>query len=511
MRKLIYGILFVACAWVIVACGPTATPEVIRDMSRYETLTAIALPTKTRTGPTYTPSMTSTAYIPPTENTTLPLDTVIVRVGNETITLAQFRQRVRYERYVALAGGVRLINSVGLAGLNFTVPGKNPSADQLASVFNTLANSDAFGHQIYNVMLRESILRQEFKTRGLKIDPADIRGYWIRQLDLQTTSDVDKILAAAEDKYITTAIAYSGISREAINQIAEAYVIGTTLRPLIANENVTPIPAITFKLRHILTKTETEARAAVAAINGGADFRSVACQYSVDPAVQGSQGKLGYVSGTDVVPGLKDSSKVIDANTGDYVGPLQSPAGWHIFRINNKRQNVDGDMQVDVQAITVATESLAVDLLNRVKGGEDFGRLVCQYSLDTNAGNGGDLGYVNAETLAPEVSRAVQSSKSNGLIGPIATSKGFEVIFIDDHKIKVPQPADLDQAKSIAFNTWQENKINSDFVMPLSDVWKNAIPADPLPRDVSPLMREENFGLPTPGPTQTFTPTPAHP
>jgi hypothetical protein len=41
-------------------------------------------------------------------------------------------------------------------------------------------------------------------------------------------------------------------------------------------------------------------------------------------------------------------------------------------------------------------------------------------------------------------------------------------------------------------------------VTALSDAWHAAIPDDPLPRQVAPFMIEENFGLPTPGPTATL-------
>jgi parvulin-like peptidyl-prolyl isomerase len=132
--------------------------------------------------------------------------------------------------------------------------------------------------------------------------------------------------------------------------------------------------------------------------------------------------------------------------------------------------------------------------------------LACRYSLAKSAGDGGDLGYIAPTDLAPEVAAVLQASKDNGLFGPIQTANGFELISLEDRKINIPKPADLDKERSQLFTQWQVRKAESDFVTVLNDSWKQAIPTDPLPRDVSPLMIEENFGLPTPQPTITATP-----
>src|SRR5262249_8663372 len=94
------------------------------------------------------------------------------------------------------------------------------------------------------------------------------------------------------------------------------------------------------------------------------------------------------------------------------------------------------------------------------------------------------------------------------LFGPIQTKSGFYLILVTDRRVNVPKPEDVDKLRNQAFNDWQAQKASSSYVSALSDVWKTAIPGDPLPRDVSPLMREENFGLPTPNPPSTRTPAP---
>src|SRR5258706_15976517 len=102
---------------MISACGPNATPVVIRDQRVSETRTAVLAPTLTPTGPTPVPTLTSTPYNRPTDDSSLELDRAVVRVGNQTITLGQFRQRVRFERFMSLDSARRLIEELGLPKL----------------------------------------------------------------------------------------------------------------------------------------------------------------------------------------------------------------------------------------------------------------------------------------------------------------------------------------------------------------------------------------------------------
>jgi parvulin-like peptidyl-prolyl isomerase len=333
----------------------------------------------------------------------------------------------------------------------------------------------------------------------------------VRYLDMQTVPNVDTVLPKAEDDYIATAMSYSGLTRNAINRIFEAFVMGLDLRPVIGKERIGPLSVIQVKARHILARTQADADAALARLKQGDDFRIVACQYSTDPAARGKAGEVGYVTRGKFLPGAKNIDDVFKAKAGEVVGPLQSALGWYVVHVNAIRSNADGDAEADVQTILLATESLANDLKGRAQKGEDFGMLACMYSLDNNAGNGGDLGTIDPASLPGAAAEAVRSSANTGLFGPFDTGQGFEIVLVESRTVNVPKPGDISDAEGKAFTAWQSEKTSSNFVAALSDAWKKAIPADPLPRDVSPLMREENFGLPTVAPTPSPVVTPTRP
>jgi len=492
------GVLVAACA------GPTSTPEIIRNPSRLATQTALAGPSATPSGPTPTATQTSTPYIRPTDPAEIDPERVIARVGSDEIRLGAYRARVRYERFAALEDARRLIEAVGLVNVNFGTPIPNAAADSLSAVFNTLANSSNFGYQIYDVMLRESVIRQEFARRGLTVTEKDIQGYWIRRFNLQLAADPAEALRPVLAAYMEEAGRYSGLSPDQINEIAAAYVRATALLPIIGRENSQPPPVLSFKIKWLRTADEATAQTALAALNSGATFREVACQYSALLPDRATLGEIGFQNRADLGMLGANADSVLRAEVGAIVGPLKTPLGWAIYRVLEKRRNADGEPEARLQQIVVATEALAKDITTRADA-EGFGALACRYSLDPSGGNGGDYGFVGVNTLPAPLANAVQAKSENGIVGPIRTDGGYDVVVIEDRKMNIPQPGDIERAIQRAYVNWQTAQVDA-LVRAQDDIWKQVIPTDPIPVQVAPYMREENFGLPTLAPSETPRP-----
>lgn len=98
------------------------------------------------------------------------------------------------------------------------------------------------------------------------------------------------------------------------------------------------------------------------------------------------------------------------------------------------------------------------------------------------------------------------SETGTGLYGVVQTALGYELVEVSERKLEIPQPSDFERAQDKAFADWQASQLASSRVQGLSDAWREAIPEDPLPRQVAPFLVEENFGLPTLIPTGTGTP-----
>ena len=82
------------------------------------------------------------------------------------------------------------------------------------------------------------------------------------------------------------------------------------------------------QLRHLVVKTEEEAKQALARINGPETFEAVAKDVSLDTSTKDKGGELGTVSKAQLDPGF--GAAAFDAASGATFGPVQTKNGWHV-------------------------------------------------------------------------------------------------------------------------------------------------------------------------------------
>lgn len=85
---------------------------------------------------------------------------------------------------------------------------------------------------------------------------------------------------------------------------------------------------------HILVEDKAQADALKVQLDEGADFATLAAEHSIDPtAARG--GDRGWLSFDRMVPDYAD--KVRGMVAGELAGPVQTPFGWHLIRVDGKR------------------------------------------------------------------------------------------------------------------------------------------------------------------------------
>ncbi|MCP4320246.1 MAG: peptidylprolyl isomerase [Hyphomicrobiales bacterium] len=94
-------------------------------------------------------------------------------------------------------------------------------------------------------------------------------------------------------------------------------------------------PETEVKARHILVDSEEQAKAVVAALDGGKDFIELAKEKSTGPS--GPQGgDLGYFTRGRMVPEFEEAAFALE--TGTYTKePVKTQFGWHIIKVEDKR------------------------------------------------------------------------------------------------------------------------------------------------------------------------------
>lgn len=94
-------------------------------------------------------------------------------------------------------------------------------------------------------------------------------------------------------------------------------------------------PESEIHARHILVKTEKEARDIIKQLDEGADFEKLAVEHSTGPSGP-KGGDLGYFSKGQMVPSFEKAAFALDV--GEYTKePVQTQFGWHIIKVEDKR------------------------------------------------------------------------------------------------------------------------------------------------------------------------------
>ena len=91
-----------------------------------------------------------------------------------------------------------------------------------------------------------------------------------------------------------------------------------------------------YQVRHVLVKTEDEAKAAIKQLKGGANFATVAKQKSIDVQSGKNGGSIGWVNQGMVVPEFFEAVTKLEkgAMTSE---PVKSDFGWHVIKVEDTR------------------------------------------------------------------------------------------------------------------------------------------------------------------------------
>ena len=123
--------------------------------------------------------------------------------------------------------------------------------------------------------------------------------------------------------------------------------------------------------RHILISPSTALPADMAKqqidtiyekLRQGEDFATLASTYSKDPGSASNGGDLGWVSEGDMVPSFEAMMKKTSVN--DYSVPFQTQFGWHIVKVDEKRQKDVSDVYRKNMAREILYQRMAPQALD---------------------------------------------------------------------------------------------------------------------------------------------------
>lgn len=389
-------------ATVLSACGvEKATPVVVRP-TQYVTETAAAHQTQTHApptaGPSPTPTITPTPYMTATTFPDADPDMIVAEVGNDTITLAEFQARVRYERWLPLYALKRRVDRFGPDRvLDLSLPENS----QTMALLYTLGNTESMGEQTMNVMLTEQVILREAALRDLELDQTFFDGRVAARIGVELgpggarPSDWDE----AYQRFIEDMRLYTGMTEE---QFVES------------------MRALTY----------------------------------------------------------------YDALQQEISRQFEIPVG-------------EGITAVNVQDMLLDTREEALDVQRRLLDGETITAIAASYGLTAADGATERQIKRSEENLPDDIIDAIFAAEEGEVIGPFATEQGWYVARILDTELDTLEPADIQALRDEFFRQWIVERLDDPDYTTEYDNWQQFVPTDPLPQDLSPMMRDEFFNSPS--------------
>jgi len=109
-------------------------------------------------------------------------------------------------------------------------------------------------------------------------------------------------------------------------------------------------------------------------------------------------------------------------------------------------------------AEVAAAREQSESLMARIRKGEDFIRLIREYSGSPTAAQDGDLGFLPRGTAIPEIEAVTKDLKPGEYAGPVRVGDGFHILRVEEIRTPVmPFEKVKDEIQKLLFEQKMEN------------------------------------------------------
>ncbi|OON67971.1 peptidylprolyl isomerase [Hymenobacter sp. CRA2] len=170
---------------------------------------------------------------------------------------------------------------------------------------------------------------------------------------------------------------------------------------------------------------------------GGENFEQVARETSEDPSARENGGRLGYFTALQMVYPFEAAA--YKTPVGQVSQPIRTRFGYHIIKVNDMRA-AQGEIKVAhlmvratpamPAADSVTAKKKVDELYSRLQKGENWDKLVAQFSEDAgSASGGGELPPFGTGRMIPSFEEAAFKLQQPGqLSAPVQTPYGWHII-----------------------------------------------------------------------------------
>ncbi|HNP62579.1 MAG TPA: peptidylprolyl isomerase [Woeseiaceae bacterium] len=189
---------------------------------------------------------------------------------------------------------------------------------------------------------------------------------------------------------------------------------------------------------------EAKAQEIYRSLKDGADFRQLAARHSEGrTALEG--GSLGWLNGQQIPSIFTDVLQ--DMKPGDISEPFRTSNSLHIVKVDNLRSAVERSEinQAKIRHILISPNEIIDDATAKqrledaaaaIAAGADFGEQAKLLSDDPGSANlGGDLGWSETSSFAPEFKAAADEAEIGVITPPFRTQFGWHILEVLDRRV----------------------------------------------------------------------------
>ncbi len=224
--------------------------------------------------------------------------------------------------------------------------GANDPPDQMLQQLNQLREQrGSLDTTVVNEMIEQVLIAREAKSREIMVTAAEEDAYIDREFAIKPTPtpvvDPDASPTPAID--VTPAATLTANARlqsilAAIKVMNEADYRALVAQPTLLSERLqdrlfeeAPKTESQMHARHILVKTEEEAKAVKERIDKGEAFEKVAAEVSIDESNKGKGGDLDWFGSGAMVKPFEDALTTL--KPGEISNPILTKFGYHIVQL----------------------------------------------------------------------------------------------------------------------------------------------------------------------------------
>ena len=245
-----------------------------------------------------------------------------------------------------------------------------------------------------------------------------------------------------------------------------------------------------YRLAHIMilvpenmTADQIQQRAeraemALTRLREGAEFSQIVSEFS--DAADAKNG--GIIEWRPISQMGADFAQILDAlQPGDITSIVQSPNGFHIFKLLGRRAQETPTVIIDqthARHILIKINELTSEndgklkilaLKDRLDRGESFEEVARLYSEDASASSGGDLGWLSPGDTVPDFERVMNALLPGEISDPVRSQFGWHLIQVMERRT---QDISLDRRRQTArqaIRTRKADVVIQDWLQQLRD------------------------------------------